>query len=197
MDDLVDPIFQKTDRFSAMAAGVQAMELIIRKRDCYVTFVILAVFAAVVLHHRWDTHKIDQQLNAWAEAAVIENLGDPSLLKDWDVVAMCESAKTFHVAGPAWGAIHVFMREKGDEEMKTFKGIEYYLKRQDGRWIEVDSAGCGALSHHVDGFKEFERRGMKVATDAYDRALGFKKAPPVAKGPKEGANTLAVDTQGT
>lgn len=151
------------------------MELIIRKRDMYITALVLLACAAVGIHHHYDSQQIDRDLRAFAKNSLLNLLGEDANLDEWDVVCMVDQAKSFHVAGPAWGAIHTFVRRKGDEEMKTFKGIEYYLKRSEGEWIEIDSAGCSALEHHVSGFAEFERLGLKVAPSAYDRALGYTR----------------------
>ena len=151
------------------------MELIICKRDCYIATAIVGAFLCLVAYHTYDKARIEQELHDYARAQAILNIGGEGDLDKYDFISIVHSEKTFHIAGPAWGAIHSFVREKGDEEMKTFKGYEYFLKREEDGWREVDSAGCGALEHHVDGFQEFERRGLKVAQGAYDKALGFKK----------------------
>lgn len=157
------------------------MELIIRKRDVMITLVVIAAFGAACAHHLYDKQRIEQQLHDFARNEAILNVGGESELEKHDFISIVHSEKSFYIAGPAYGFIHSFTRQKGDEDMKSFKGYEYYLKYEDGAWRQVDSAGCGALEHHVDGFEEFERRGLKVAQGAYDKALGFGENKATAK----------------
>lgn len=152
------------------------MDLLIRKKDLYVLAAVLIGIAAVLVHHYLDTLQIEKDLHAFAQAEIDDLFGPEIDRSEWDILTQVDYAKTFHVAGPAWGAIHTFVRKKNDAEMKTFKGVEYYLKREGDSWIELDSAGCGALEHHVDGFQEFERLGLPVAANAYDKALGYRRA---------------------
>lgn len=152
------------------------MDLVIRKIDLLVLVIAISVCAGVAIYHKIDSGHIDEELRAFASMKITQEiLPEDARLEDWEIITLVKSAKTFNWIGTTWGAIHVFMRQRGDVEMRTFKGVEYYLKRQGDKWIQIDSAGCGALSHHVEGFKEFERLGLEVASDAYDIALGFKK----------------------
>lgn len=173
------------------------MDLLIRKKDLYVLGAVLAAGAAILGHHHYDTIQIDRELRAYAEEALVDLFGPDGDRSEWDIITMVDQAKTFHVAGPAWGAVHNFVRRKGDVEMKTFKGVEYYLKREDGKWRHVDSAGCSAFEHHIDGFEEFERRGLEVAASAYDRALGYRRAgapePEPAERPARRRDRRAAD----
>lgn len=154
------------------------MEIIVRKRDIYICLAAVGAFIGLFAYHHYDQRKIDAELHAFARAQAILQVGsEEELERNWDFLSIAHSEKSFYIAGPAFGAIHSFLREKGDESMKTFKGYEYFMKRVDGAWELSDSAGCGALEHHVDGFEAFERRGFKVAQGAYDKALGFGDAP--------------------
>jgi hypothetical protein len=156
------------------------MDLLIRKKDLYVLAGVLLAGAGVLAYDQYDRRQIDRDLHAFAEQAIDDLFGPEVDQSEWDIVTMVDQAKTFHVAGPAWGAVHNFVRRKGDVEMKTFKGVEYYLKREDGVWREVDSAGCSAFEHHIDGFKVFEARGLEVAQSAYDRSLRYERVESAA-----------------
>ena len=148
-------------------------ELIIRKKDLIVTGITLFVIVTVLTYHYFDRRSIHRQLQAFAEARITDLLGEETDRSQYDIISIVEQHKTFYVLGETYGSVHAFVRKKGDTEMRTFKGIEYHVKRDADKWIELDSAGCGALEHHVDGFNEFEKRGLQVAQAAYDRALGW------------------------
>ena len=115
-----------------------------------------------------DTSDMMEELHSIGKQKLAEYLCEANP-EDYETLILVDGGKAFKLFGRAWGVIHVYIREKGDEEMKTFKGIEYYFKRYEETWRELDSAGCGALEHHVRAFKEYELRGMKVSPSVYKR----------------------------
>lgn len=150
------------------------MEIVIRKRDIYISLLLLGLFGAWVAYGLYDNQRMRSELSEIAEQHIDDwfNGGDsPADPAQFDYLAIVDSEKAFTLFGRGWGVVHTYFREKGDEEFKTFKGIEYFYVREDGEWRMHDSAGCGALEHHVRAFDAFMAQGVHVDTKVYDRAL--------------------------
>jgi len=144
------------------------MRLEIRRYELKILAIAVICIISVLVWSQVDTTDMMAELNQIAEQKLAEYLGDANP-EDHETLILVDGGKAFNLFGRAWGVIHIYIRDKGDEEMKTFKGLEYYFKRYEDRWHQLDSAGCGALEHHVRAFKEFEARGMKVAPSVYAR----------------------------
>jgi len=153
------------------------MEVIVRKRDIYVCGAILALFGAWVAYALNDSAKMREELDALAHGHIDAWFTDPEGnavdRSKYDYLAIVDAEKAFTLFGRGWGVVHTYYRDKGDEEFKTFKGIEYFYVRENGEWVLQDSAGCGAFEHHLRAFNEFMRLGVDVPTKVYDRALGI------------------------
>jgi len=151
------------------------VEIIIRKRDIYISTVILAAFGAWIAYALHDNSRIHAELEEIAAGHVgewFENGRGEALDRDeFDYLAIVDSEKAFTLFGRAWGVVHTYFRRKGDESFDTFKGIEYFYVREDGEWKMHDSAGCGALEHHIRAFDAFMAAGVHVPNKVYDRAL--------------------------
>ncbi len=144
------------------------MKLEVRHYELKLLVVIIVFVAGVLAWSQIDSTDMMSELNVIAEEKLVGYLGEADP-KDYETLILVDGGKSFKLFGRAWGVIHIYIRNKGDEDMKTFKGLEYYFKRYEDRWHELDSAGCGALEHHVRAFKEFEARGMKVSPSVYAR----------------------------
>lgn len=152
------------------------MEIIIRKRDVYLSLLIIGVFGAWVAYAMHDNkvmlEELEQiaqdQIDAWFEGSKNTAPLNPD---NYDYLAIVDSEKAYTLFGRGWGVVHTYFREKGDEDFKTFKGIEYFYVRENGAWKLHDSAGCGAFEHHVRAFDAFMAHGVNVPKHVYNRAL--------------------------
>jgi hypothetical protein len=152
------------------------MELTISRRDVILTTLILAAFGSWVAYALHVNRVLRSELNQRAAMHIddwFEGGEFPLDLEDFDYLAIVDSERAFKLFGRGWGVIHFYIREKGDEEFNTFKGLEYYYTHDDGEWKLKDSAGCGAFEHHLRAFDEFAKLGVDVPNKVYDRALGI------------------------
>lgn len=151
------------------------MEIILRKRDIYLTLGILAAFFAWLGYAFYDNHVMRAELEALAQDHIEDwfsgGAGDPLDPNAFDYLAIVDAEKAFTLFGRGWGVVHTYYREKGDEDFKTFKGIEYFYVRENGEWRMHDSAGCGAFEHHLRAFDAFMASGVHVPNKVYNRAL--------------------------
>jgi len=150
------------------------VEIIVRKRDIYISIAILTLFGAWVAYTLHDNRAIHEELEQIAEAHIdewFEGGPEPIDREKYDYLAIVDSEKAFTLFGRAWGVIHTYYREKDDKEFNTFKGIEYFYVREDGKWRKHDSAGCGAFEHHLRAFDAFMASGVHVPNNVYNRAL--------------------------
>jgi hypothetical protein len=67
----------------------------------------------------------------------------------------------------------MYIRDAGDTECKTFKGLEYFYERQGDEWVLLDSAGCGAKEHHIRAFDHYLAHGMGVENRVFDETFGL------------------------
>jgi len=151
------------------------MDIIIRKKDIYVCSIAIAIFSAWVAYAMYDNHVMREELEAVAEGH-LDELFEPEtgFTRDaYDYLAIVDSGKAFNLFGRGWGVIHVYLRKKGDVDFKTFEGVEYYYRRDDGEWHMTDSAGCGAFEHHIRAFDTFLAQNIHVPNRVFDRALGI------------------------
>jgi hypothetical protein len=150
------------------------MEIIIRRRDIYVSLALIAVFAAWVAYALHDNEVMHEELEQLAEGHIddwFEGGVEPVDRSQFDYLAIVDAEKAFTLFGRGWGVVHTYFREKGDEEFKTFKGIEFFYVRENGEWKMHDSAGCGAFEHHLRAFDAFMAQGVHVPNKVYNRAL--------------------------
>lgn len=148
------------------------MELEIRRRDVIVVTVVVTCFLGVVVYAQQDTQAMRSELAVLAERNLNDYLGNEDRSK-YDCLSIIDCEKAYHLFGRAWGVVHVYMRSKGDENFDTFKGLEYFYKREGGRWVLLDTVGCAAKQHHIRAFDEFLKRGVPVSNHVYDKALGI------------------------
>jgi hypothetical protein len=144
------------------------MGIQIHRNDLIVLAVFIFIVVAAAAYGVSDSRSIRQSLESVAQEKVDDWFQGADRTK-FEYVTIIEPSKAFLIFGRAWGVVHIFIREKGDEEMKTFKGLEYYCKRSNGQWAVQDSAGCGALEHHVKAFRKMEELGMKVSPKVYEK----------------------------
>lgn len=150
------------------------MELIIRKGDIRFAVAAFGILGSALAFAYYDANLMRRELEGIAQEKIDEWFQDDEAVRSQtDYLALVDSGKAFHVFGRGWGVIHLYFRDKGDVDMKTFKGLEYYFAREDGRWALKDSAGCGALEHHLRAFEEFHALGHEVPDRVFYRALGI------------------------
>jgi len=152
------------------------MDIIVSKRDVKIVALVVALFGSWFAYGTYDTHIMEEELSDIARGHMDEWFDDPRTPYDrneYDYLAIVDSGKAFHFFGRGWGVIHFYQREKGDVDMETFKGLEYYYARKEGEWVLMDSAGCGAVEHHLRAFDQMLAKGMDVPDRVYDKALGI------------------------
>lgn len=152
------------------------MEIIIRKRDVYLSLLIIVVFGAWVAFSLRDNQVMNDELEQIAQGQIDSWFEGPKGAtpldrNNFDYLAIVDSEKAYTLFGRGWGVVHTYFREKGDEDFKTFKGIEYFYVRENGVWRLHDSAGCGAFEHHLRAFDAFMAQGVNVPNHVYNRAL--------------------------
>ncbi len=143
------------------------MAITVRRSDWIVVGIVAATVVLGVVYSAVDNVRIQQDLERIALEKAHEYLGDQ--IDHYEFVTLVKASRGFPIFGNARGGIHLFIREKGDKEMRSFKGIEYYCKRVGNQWAVIDSAGCSALEHHCAGFKEMEAKGLEVSPSVYER----------------------------
>lgn len=152
------------------------VEITINKRDVKIAAIVLSVFGGMLAYGLHDTKVMKRELNALARVHIDEwfDFGpEPTDRSQFDYLAIVDSDKAFKFFGKGWGVIHFYVRDLGDTEMKSFKGVEFYYAREGGEWVLKDSAGCGAVEHHVRAFDEMLALGMDVPDRIFDKALGI------------------------
>ena len=140
----------------------------IQRTDMVVFLLFFVVLGVATVYGVIDSRNIQKDLEIIAQEKLDEWFKGDDRTK-YDFVTIIEPSKAFLIFGRAWGVIHLFVRDKGDEEMNTFKGFEYYCKRSNGKWVIQDSAGCGALEHHVKAFKKMEACGMRISPKVFEK----------------------------
>jgi hypothetical protein len=171
------------------------MEIIIRRRDIYVVAAFLTCFFSWIAYAAYDNQSARQTLVALAESHIDEWFATEPVgtrREDYEYVAIVDMERPYELFGPAFGVVHVYIRNRGDVACETFKGIEYYYRHENGGWQMEHSAGCGAKEHHVRAFQEYLARGAGVEGKVIDRALGLEfdvaRAEEYLKARQEGRN---------
>ncbi len=153
------------------------MEIIIRRRDIYVVFTVLFLFVCWVAYAKFENRSMQSRLRELASNHVDEwfNTESPQVKReDFEYVAIVDTERPYELFGPSYGVVHVYIREKGDKDCKTFKGIEYYYKHDGNEWELGDSAGCSAKEHHIRAFETYLEKGMGIEERVFDDALGIE-----------------------
>lgn len=153
------------------------MEIIIRRRDIYVVFTVLLLFVCWVAYAKFENRSMQARLRELASNHVDEwfNTESPPVKRDdFEYVAIVDTERPYELFGPAYGVVHVYIREKGDVACKTFKGIEYYYKHDGQEWELGDSAGCSAKEHHIRAFETYLDKGLGIEDRVFDDALGIE-----------------------
>lgn len=151
------------------------MEIIIRRRDIYVVTALLVAFLSWVAIAQYENHAMRADLRELASSHVDEWFAsepEDTKREDFEFFAIVDSERTYELFGPTYGVVHVYIRERGDVDCKTFKGIEYFYRGEEGRWTLEDSAGCSAKEHHVRAFETYLSQGYGVDETVIDSALG-------------------------
>jgi len=109
--------------------------------------------------------------------------------------------RPYNLFGPAFGVVHIYIRDRGDEACETFKGIEYYYRLNEDGWDLEHSAGCAAKQHHIRAFQSYIQQGSGVHYTALDEALGIEfdvaRAEEYLQARQEGRNPfLATHSHG-
>lgn len=152
------------------------MEIIIRRRDIYVSVTAITLFVCWCAYAQYENHVIQAALKERASGHVDEWFAteEPGTRReDHEYVAIVDTERPYRIFGPCYGVVHVYIREKGDVDCKTFKGIEYFYKHDEGSWVLQDSAGCGAKEHHIRAFETYLANGRGVEEHVFDQALGI------------------------
>lgn len=153
------------------------MELKISRRDLLLSIALVGIFLGWVAYALSDNATMQRDLEAKAKEHIdewfdgYETAVDRS---DYDFLAIVDSEKAFTLFGRGWGVVHVYIKDKADTDFTTFKGLEYYYMRENGEWKLQDSAGCGALEHHIRAFDAFMKMGVHVPDKVYARSLGVE-----------------------
>lgn len=171
------------------------MEIIIRRQDIYVVAIVLFVFFAWVAHATYENHDVHTSLKDLAQGHIDEWFAtEPGEVhrEDYDYLAIVDMDRPYELFGPAFGVVHVYIREAGDDDCKTFKGIEYYYRLEEEGWRLEHSAGCAAKEHHIRAFQHYLTKGAGVNDSVFDQALGLDfevaDAEEYLKARKEGRN---------
>ncbi len=152
------------------------MRIEVSRRDIAVCLVIITLFGVWLAYAFYDLDNISSDLRRVAQLHVDDWFTVDGQMVDRDrfeYLTIVDSEKAFTLFGRAWGVIHFYVKDKGDIDFTTFKGIEYFYVRENGTWTLLDSAGCGAHEHHLRAFDEFLKIGVEVPDKIYDRALGI------------------------
>ena len=152
------------------------MNIEISKRDIKIVTVVLVLFTAWAAYGRYDAQIMRDELSELAQWHIddwFDGGEKPIPREDYDYLVIVDSDKAFKLFGRGWGIIHFYMRDKGDDAMDTFKGLEYYYTRENGEWLLLDSAGCGAKEHHLRAFDQMLAMGHDVEDRVFDQALGI------------------------
>lgn len=152
------------------------MEIIIRRRDIYVSVTAITLFVCWCAYAKFENNAIQAALKERASGHVDEwfDTEEPGTRReDHEYVAIVDSERPYRIFGPSYGVVHVYIRERGDVDCKTFKGIEYFYKHDEGDWVLQDSAGCAAKEHHIRAFETYLANGRGVEDHVFDQALGI------------------------
>jgi hypothetical protein len=176
------------------------MEIIIRRRDIYLVAVVLSLFLSWVAYATYENVDARATLKEYAEAHIdewFETEPEDTRREDYEYMAIVDMERPYELFGPTFGVVHVYVREEGDEECKTFEGIEYYYRMEADGWFLEHSAGCAAKEHHIRAFQHYLAEGAGVKDSVFDEALGINfdvaQAQAYLDARKEGRNPfLAV-----
>ncbi len=180
------------------------MEIIIRRRDIYVVAVVLSVFFSWVAYAAYANFDARASLRDLAEVHIDEWFDtepEGTLREDFEYLAIVDMDRPYEIFGPAFGVIHVYIRDRGDEACETFKGLEFYYRLAENGWYLEHSAGCGAKEHHVRAFQHYLAQGAGVHDSVIDQAIGIDfdvaRAEAYLKARSEGRNPfLATHSHG-
>lgn len=152
------------------------MEIIVRRRDIYVCAILILGFSSFSAWALYDTNNMKKELDKLAEFHLYDYFDRPN--GDWDksefdYLAIVDSGKAFVLFGRSYGVVHTYYKRKGDTDFKTFEGIEYFYNWEHGEWKLMDSAGCGAVEHHIRAFDTFIQQNVDVPNRIFNKALGI------------------------
>ena len=171
------------------------MEIIIRRQDIYVVAIVLFIFFGWVAHATYENHDVRASLKDLAQDHIDEWFAtEPGEVnrENFDYLAIVDMDRPYELFGPAFGVVHVYIREAGDEACETFKGIEYYYRLEEDGWRLEHSAGCAAKEHHIRAFQHYLTEGAGVNDAVFDQALGLEfevaQAEEYLQARKEGRN---------
>jgi len=171
------------------------MEIIIRRRDLYVVALVLTVASSWVAYAAYENFDARQTLQGLAEVHIDEwfdSEPEGTSRDDYEYLAIVDMERPYEIFGPAFGVVHVYIRDRGDEACETFKGIEYYYRLDENGWALEHSAGCAAKQHHIRAFQHYIADGSGVHYTAIDEALGIEfdavQAEEYLKARQEGRN---------
>lgn len=171
------------------------MEIIIRRRDLYVVAVVLSVFISWVAYAAYENHDARASLKVLVQACIDDWFAtepEGTLREDYEYLAIVDMDRPYEIFGPAFGVVHVYIRDRGDEACETFKGIEYYYRLEESGWYLEHSAGCAAKEHHLRAFQHYLDQGVGVNDSVVDQALGLEfdvaRAEAYLKARSEGIN---------
>ena len=84
-----------------------------------------------------------------------------------EILTEFESGREYGWFGNYWGLVRIYTRLTGDESMESFRGIEYFFRRENGAWVQKDSSSVVEPQRVFDGMAAFEKAGYTVSEEAY------------------------------
>jgi hypothetical protein len=137
-------------------------------RDWAITLGLVLLAAGWCGWARWDVARKGEALRAMAEREARELAGGepaPAL----ETALHVDNDKGYFILGRDWGTARIYLREAGDETMKSLTGFEYYFVFDAGSWQQTDMAAIRDPAHLIEGLDAFARAGHTVERGAYER----------------------------
>lgn len=153
-----------------MSTGVPRWKVLLadtfRRRDVKQLVAILLITAVATLYSRWDLARKDALLVPESVRHESELL-PPESKADFDCLTEVQSGREYGWFGKFWGTVRVYIREKDDRAMGSFRGFEFFYRLEDGAWTQTDSASIVTPEHILEAYTSFEEAGLEVDEDAY------------------------------
>lgn len=137
-----------------------------RRRDVKQLVGILLIVGLATLYSRWDLARKEALLRPEGARQESELL-QPGSRPDFDCLTEVRSGREYGWFGKFWGTVRVYIREKDDRLMASFRGVEFFYRLDDGVWAQTDSASIVTPEHILEAYGAFEEAGLEVDEDAY------------------------------
>lgn len=137
-----------------------------RRRDVKQLVGILLIAGLATIYSRWDLARKDALLLPEGTRQEAEFL-QPGSRADFDCLTEVRSGREYGWFGKFWGTVRVYIREKDDRLMTSFRGFEFFYRLENGVWTQTDSASIVTPEHILEAYGAFEEAGLEVDEDAY------------------------------